>query len=161
MDLIIALCMVAIFVITPLKLQNFLANFCYFDGRSGAESQQLCISIYVVTGISVLIAFASWILHCFTCCFTRLGFFVEAVCETLQAVLWCIAYGIWQTSAKAEPEGPAEFIASYEEVSDWRSIVLNLGWVIVILNVIQAFIATARFVSACCCDDAVQEDNKI
>ena len=104
-------------------------------------------------GLSLLVAFCTTIIHCFTCCLTRLGFLVEAIGEIAQAVMWCIVSLIWDDygTPSASPGVPRDFADAYNSVKNQREAVLHLGYVIVACTVFQACIATYRFVAACCC----------
>jgi hypothetical protein len=99
-------------------------------------------------------------LHCFTCCFTRLGFLVEALGETAQAVIWALAAITWTgyaTDTVEDPDASPEFIENYEGLATQRDMVVLLAWVVMACQVFQACIAVYRAVTACCCGKE-QED---
>lgn len=93
-------------------------------------------------------------LHCFTCCFTRLGFFVEALGELAQAVIWALAAVTWTnyaTPTVEDPDATADFIENYAAVETQRDTMVLLAWVVVACQGFQALIASYRAITACCC----------
>mmetsp|Transcript_28430 Transcript_28430/g.80228 ORF Transcript_28430/g.80228 Transcript_28430/m.80228 type:complete len:184 (-) Transcript_28430:2380-2931(-) len=154
-DLATAICIIAIIVMTAVTLTYPASDgsvvYCLMDGNSGATDYSMCSSVYIAAAISAALAIGAAIIHCFTCCFHRLGFFIEAACEICQAILWIVASSLWQDNVYSIPQGSAEFVTAFNEATPQRNAVANLGFVIAIMQLTLAVLASIKAIRNCCC----------